>query len=187
MKNLVLSKVFFMILAVGFVSCGDDPGPPDYDKGNLIGSYVGNCVVELGTKSEVFSNFPVEFKQRDTNSLSLDLGNETTYKSIGVSIIKTATKFKDHKNYARFNIESINVDFSADQIPDFFKDNMDLSFEVKKATLKLNSDSKNPPTFTKTSRILTFTYTGSIEIIGNSSKDKISRSITYSVNVNKVR
>ena len=186
MKKLFLLKAFLLILAAGFVSCGDDSGPADYDSGNLIGSYTGNCVIQLGTtKLQTINSFPAEFKQNDTKSLYLGLGNEAAYKSIGISIIKTATGFKDYGNYVQFNVENINVNFTADQIPEFFKNNIDLSFEKEKMTLKLTSDSKNPPTFIKTSKILTVTYTGSVEITGSKPNQKYSDSITYSVNVNK--
>jgi len=186
-KNFI-SNLLIIVLISGFVSCGKDE-PPVFEKGNLIGDYVGNCVVSLGStgaKSEIKSGFPAEFIQKDKQSLHFKIGNADFYKSIGISILITASGFKDYGDIAKFNLENINDTFGSNQIPDYIKNNIDPGFEMSAMTLTLKPDPKNPPSYTATYEVLTFTYTGTIEITGkNPATEKTICSITYSFNLNK--
>ena len=183
-NHLILNLCLVMLLA-GFVSCDKDSEPSAYEKGNLIGHYVGNCTVTMGSKHDVISGFPVEFRQNDTQSLSLNIGDEASYRSIGIFTVKKASGFKDYGSYARFNLENINVDFSAEHIPDFINNNIQLSWDIKSVLLKLYIDSQNPPKYTIASKELSFTYTGTIEITGKNTGEKHSSPIKYTFNLNR--
>ena len=179
-KNFIAGLLITIFIS-GFVSCGKDE-PPVFEKGNLIGSYVGNCVVLIGSKSETVSNFPAAFKQKDAQSLYLDLGNDDFYQSIGISILTTASNFKDHGSYARFDLEKINDSFGNNKIPEI--SNGFINGGVKSMTLALYVDSKNPPKYTMASQTLTFAYTGIIEVTGTMG-EKYSSPITYTFNLNR--
>ena len=181
-RNFVFN-LLIAIFAVGFVSCGDDV--ESFEKGILIGNYTGNCTVSLGSKSDVVSSFPAEFKQKDKNSLYLIMGNATTYESIGISTLKIASEFKDYKGYGGFKLESINDSFGQDKIPNFIKENVSPPFDMVSMTLKLNTDPQSPPTYMMASKNLLITYKGSIEIAGKNADEKLSSSITYVLDLKK--
>ena len=181
-KNFVIN-LLIVIFVSGFVSC--DSEPPVFEKGTLIGNYTGSCTVSLGVKSEKVLNFPAEFKQKDRNSLYFSMGDITTYESIGLSTLKVATEFKEYKGYAGFNLENINDSFGKDQIPDFIKMNVSLTWEIRNMLLKLYVDSKNPPKYLIASKKLTVTYRGVIEMTGKSSDEKYSTPVTYVFDLNK--
>jgi len=181
-KNFVF-KLLIVIFVAGFVSC--DGEPPVFDKGKLIGNYTGSCTVSLGSKSEVVSDFPAEFKQKDRNSLYLIIGDGATYESIGISALKIATEFKEYKGYGRFNLEGINDSFGVDRIPDFIKTNISLTWDMRTMSLKLNTASNNLPKYIIASKNLTFTYAGVIEITGKSVDEKFSSPVTYVFNLTK--
>ena len=182
-KNFIFN-VLIMSFIFGFVSCGDS-APPVFEKGKLMGDYLGNCTVSLGSASEVVSNFPAEFRQKDAQNLYLSIGDASSYESIGISTIKTASAFKDYGSYAGFVLESMNVDFGIDQIPSFIKNNISLTWDMGSATLKLNTDSNTPPKYTVASKNLTFTYTGVVEITGKNVNEKYSSPVTYKFSLNK--
>jgi len=182
-KNFIFNFLIIIFIA-GFVSCGKDE-PAVYEKGNLIGNYVGNCTVSLSSGSQTVADFPAEFKQKNTLDLYFNIGDANSYKSIGISATMTASGFKDYGSYAGFNLESINDSFTTDLIPDFIKNNIKLGWNMKSVTLKLNIDPKNSPKYIIASKNLTFTYTGSVEITGPDSNDKYSSSITYKYDLNK--
>jgi len=182
-KNFIFNFLIIIFIA-GFVSCGKDE-PAVYEKGNLIGNYVGNCTVSLSSGSQTVSDFPAEFRQKDTQNLNFNLGDANSYQSIGIFITMTASGFKDYGSYAGFNLENISDSFTTNLIPDFIKNNIKPGWDMKSVTLKLNIDSKNPPKYVIISKNLTFTYTGSIEIAGPGSNDKYSSSITYKFDLTK--
>lgn len=186
-NNFVINLVIIALISA-FVSCGKDE-PPVFDKGNLIGDYVGNCVVSLGStgsKAEIKSDFPAEFIQKDKKSLNFKIGNAEFYKSIGISILITASEFKDYGNIAKFKLENMNDTFGSNQIPDYIKNTIDPGFEMNSMTLTLKPDPQNPPKYTITSQTLTFTYTGTVEITGkNPAIEKTISLITYSFNLNR--
>ena len=181
-KNFVLN-LLTVIFVSGFISF--DSEPPVFDKSKLIGSYTGDCTILLGLKSEVVSDFPVEFKQKDAQSLYLIIGNETTYASTGFSAMKIASGFKDYGSYAGFNLEGFNDTFGIEQIPNFIEKNFTFPWNMKSMTLNLTVDSKNPPKYIVSSKNLTFTYTGMIEIKGSASGQSSTSSIKYTFNLNK--
>ena len=180
-KDFIFSLLIIFSISF-FVSCSDSE-PPVYEKGNLIGNYVGNCIISLSSKSETLSDFPAVFKQKDAQNLYLDIGNDNSYKSIGIFISVIASGFKDYGSYAKFNLGNINDIFKDDQIPDFIKNNVPLNGNPKSVTLDLKVDSKNPPKYTMASENLTFTYTGNIKVTGVG--EEYNGSITYTFNLNK--
>jgi len=182
-KNFIFNFLIIIFIS-GFVSCSKNE-PAVYDKGNLIGDYVGNCMVSLSSGSQTVSDFPAEFKQKDAQNLYFNVGDANSYQSIGISATMTASEFKDYGSYAGFNLENINDSFTADLIPDFIKNNIKPGWDMKSVTLKLSIDPKNPPKYVIASKNLTFTYTGSVEITGPGSNDKYSSSITYKFDLNK--
>ena len=182
-KNFIFSFLVTIFIS-GLVSCSKDE-PAVYEKGNLIGNYMGNCTVSLSSGSQTVSDFPAEFKQKNTQDLYFNVGDANSYKSIGISATITASGFKDYGSYAGFNLENMSDSFTTDLIPDFIKNNIKLDWDMKSVTLNLNVDPKNPPKYVIASKNLMFTYTGSVEITGPGSNDKYSSSITYKFDLNK--
>ena len=182
-KSFIVNFLIIVFIS-GFVSCGKDE-PTVYEKGNLIGNYVGSCTVSLTSGSQTVSDFPAEFRQKDTQNLYFNLGDANSYQSLGIMATITASEFKDYGSYAGLNLENINVSFTTDLIPDFIKNNIKLGWDMKNVTLKLNIDSKNSPKYVIASKNLTFAYTGSIEITGPDPQDKYSSSITYKFDLTK--
>ena len=180
-KNFVLNLLVVIFIS-NFVSC--DSEPPVFDKSKLIGSYTGECTILLGSKSEVVSNFPAEFRQY-TQNLSFNIGDFASYESTGIMATKMASEFKDYGSYAGFTLDGFNEIFGIEQIPNFIKENISLTWDMRSMTLKLNTDSKNPPKYMIASKNLTFTYTGIIEISGKNLGENYSSPITYKFNLNK--
>ena len=181
-NKCVVLNLLMAVFISGFVSCSE-PEPPAFDKGKLIGTYVGECIVSSGLTSENLS-FSAEFKQKDKQNLYLSIGNDATYQSVGISALPIASGFKDHGSYARFDLEDIIDTFGSTQIPNFIK-TIGPAWDIKNATLKLTADSKNPPRYTLASKSLTFSYTGTIEITGVNTNDYYRSSITYKFNLSK--
>ena len=181
-KNFVFNLLIVTFIS-GFVSCDSDPAV--FEKGKLIGNYTGECTISIGLESETVSNFPADFRQKDTQSLYFSIGDAASYESVGIFAMKIASGFQDHGTYARFNLENI-VDYFGDElIPNFIKKNIILHWDIKSLTLKLNIDSKNPPKYTIASKNLTFTYAGIIEIAGKNVGENYSSPITYTFRLNK--
>ena len=182
-RNFIFD-LLIIIFILGFVSCSDSK-PPVFEKGNLIGKYVGSCTVSLGSISEIVPDFPAEFWQKDNQNLNLLIGDDASYQSIGIKTIRTTSEFKDYGSYAGFTLDNFSDSFGNDQIPVFIKNNIILTWDIKSVTLKLNVDSKNSPKYTIASKNLTFTYTGVIEITGKNSGEYYSSPIIYLFNLNK--
>ncbi len=186
--NDFVINLLIIVFIFGFVSCGKDE-PAIFEKGNLIGDYEGSCVISLGStgsKAETKSNFPAEFIQKDKKSLNFKIGNAGFYESIGISILVTASEFKDYGSIARFSLENINDSFGSSQIPNYIKDNIDPGFEMNNMVLTLKPDPQNPPTYTIATRNLAFTYTGTVEITGkNPAIEKTISLITYTFSLNR--
>ena len=184
-----ISNLLIMIFVLGFVSCGNDndnkPETTVYDQENLIGEYVGSCTVILGSKSEVVESFYAEFRRKDSQTLSLNIGNVESGKSVGIYTTKTASGFISHGSYAEFSLEGINDQFGTNQIPSFIKNNINPGWDIIDMTLELNIDSNNSPKYIIASKNLKFTYTGVVKVTGANSTDNSSGTITYIFDLNK--
>ncbi len=181
--------LIFSILAFSFISCGDDEvlvEIPNYNKENLIGDYSGNCTVKLGdNKSETITAFPGKFKQKDDNLLYLDLGDQSTYQSIGISPIVVASNFKSYNKYAQFQVDNLPLRLF-NPIPNFFK-SLNLAFEIESVEMNLSCSGDGIPQYYENIENLTFTYSGQVIIKGAKDGGELKAPISYKFNLNKVQ
>jgi len=185
MKNKNFAVNLLMVIFISGLVSGCQSDPPVFDKGNLIGRYTGECTITIGSITEGVQNVPAVFKQKDTQSLFLDLGDDNTFASIGISAMRIASGFKDHGSYASFDLESMSDVFSEGKIPSRIKSAFNPPWDIVSMTLSLNISPQNPPRYTIGSKNLTFTYTGGVDMKGRNPADKMSSSITYKFSLNK--
>ncbi len=63
-RTIFRLNLVVVLLLTGFVSCSKDSETPAYEKGNLIGDYVGNCSVSLEITISLFAPglLPIHYK-----------------------------------------------------------------------------------------------------------------------------
>ncbi len=177
----MLSILFCAVFTMIFTACGDDENTiPPYDKSKLIGGYKGTCTITMGAITYLEPNFVAAMTQKDVNSLYLALGNDATYKTVGLFSTSVASNFRKVDNNAWFDVESINV--SETSVPLFISENLKLSFEIDHISLKLFPQSA---TYVESLKTLNLIYNGSLEISGKNPNEKYNTSISYQFILNR--